>query len=102
MELNTKKYRAFMQHLAKTFKGLESELLAYRTVFAALKMAHFEEASVLDQAFQQVLSCPGLRKWMDEKYDPVLEKLLERIDESTMDQELLKWLQEWKPEGPIN
>ena len=102
MEIERDKHRQIVKSLLENFKNVESELMAYRMVFLGLKMFDPSQTPYLDQAFQQALESPALRNKMNQKYDEALEKFLKQVDESLSSQELMRWLEDWKPEGSIN
>lgn len=91
-----------MKYTASIFKSLETQLIAYRMVFLAVKILDKQQSEILEQSFQQAVNSPELAKQMYEKYDVVLEQVLARVDEASAEEDLLKWIREWKPQNPPN
>jgi hypothetical protein len=102
MKMDPEKLKALAKITIENFKGLETELMAYRMVFHGLKTFDPSQAPALDQAFQISLNSPVLQKQMYEKYDVTLEKFLKQVDEGSQDQDPLQWFRDWKAEGPKN
>lgn len=101
MKIDPEKHKQLMISAFSIFKKLESQILAYRMVFHALKTFH-PDLPDLDEALELSLNSESLQKVMNAKYDPAVEMLTKRFDEAALESDLEQWLRDWKPTGPKN
>lgn len=99
MEIDERKYKKLIIEIIAAFKKLDTELLAHKMVFEALIKPHYSDA---EHSLESAINNPRIQKIMREKYDLPLERLLKQVDESVRKNSLLKWVEEWKPSGPVN
>ena len=102
MEIETEKYKGLIRYVLGKLRELENEVLAYRVIHAALNAGDPELAAVMRRSFDDARISPLLKQKLDEKYEPILDKLLKRIDEASLGQEFEEWIREWKPSDPVN
>ncbi|MGP8157602.1 MAG: hypothetical protein ACLQMT_12155 [Candidatus Acidiferrales bacterium] len=95
------KLRILAELSIEGFRALDSRLLAYMTVFLMVKQIDPVLYEILVRRLQAVSESEDLQHLMQQKYALILEVLKQSSDES-QDQDLFKWFQEWKPEGPKN
>ena len=100
MEIKKEQYKALLTTVVGKLKRLETELMAYRLMIYALKQVELHYP--YDEAFRTALGSPQIARAMNAKYDGFLDIALKTIDENAANQELLKFLKEWNPEGPVN
>jgi hypothetical protein len=100
--ITVEKYKALVKYIMDNFKALETELSAYRMVLLATKILDPNQGQLLEQALQAALKSPALANQMRDKDDVALETFLKQVDEASAGESLLRWIQEWKPQGPIN
>ncbi len=100
MEIDLETYKKLIAAVFKNFKMLESELMAYRLAFVAMKTV--DPDSDLDQFLERARSSAALRQQMIQKYDAPVEKLLKQVHQAAVDQELLELLRSWNPTGHTN
>jgi len=100
MQISKEQYRALVRNVINNMKRLEFELATYKMAINALKQA----APLID--FDEVLSeirrLPELREKLENKYDEYQKREFEQIDREVENQELLKFLQEWSSDEPVN
>ena len=101
-ELNVEKYKKLVSFITTNFKALETELLIYRAAFAGLKVVDPSQSHFLDLTLQTARNSSAIQKVMNDKYDAALEQFLKQLDASAQEEDLLKWMQNWKPETPVN
>jgi hypothetical protein len=101
MEIDKEKLKKFLAVTVSNFKMLETELLVYKTVFAAVGLS-FNITQPLNQALEQGRNSATVKQLMDTKYDGSLATLLEGLDQAASAQEVLEFLNSWKPSGPPN
>lgn len=99
MDIDVERLKAVYRHFAQNFKALDAELMAYRTVFHAMKVVLGPEA---EKALEVARKSVELQEQMNRKYDAPLEKFLAHIDQVAVHQELEELLQKWSPENPAN
>jgi len=100
MEIDIEKFKRLLGYVFQSFKALETELLAYRVVFHA--MTRSSPNLRVDEMFERARSSAQIQEVMNRKYDEPMERFQKIVDQAASDQELLKWFQDWKPQGPTN
>jgi hypothetical protein len=101
MEIDPEKHKELMIYTMKMFKALETQLLAQTMVLHSLKIYHSAHAEI-DQALELAANSPALQQMMDAKYDSAVERLAKQFDQAIGEEELSKWMREWKPQDPPN
>jgi hypothetical protein len=99
VEIDERKYKKLIIEIIAAFQKLDTELLAHKMVFEALIKPHYSDA---EHSLESAINNPRIQKIMREKYDLPLERLLKQVDESVRKNSLLKWVEQWKPSGPVN
>jgi hypothetical protein len=102
MEIDPEKHKLLMVDMLHAFKTLESQLLAHKMVLHALKLYHSLDQEEMDQALEISLNSPALQKMMNKKYDEGVEMLIKQFDAAILEEELSKWLRDWKRQSPPN
>jgi hypothetical protein len=100
MQVDPEKHKDLMVYMMGLFKSLETQLLAYQMFVHALKVLFPADYQVIDDTLQQALDSPALQQVMNQKYDAAVEMLKKRFDEAILDEELSKWIRDWKQQTP--
>jgi hypothetical protein len=98
VEAKPEKLKQVLSLIFSHLKALETEVLAFRAVFATVK--RLGVVSDLDERLHAATLTAEQK--MSAKYDAPLENALKRIDESAFDELLVKLLEKWKPTDPVN
>jgi hypothetical protein len=89
--------KEFAEYLIEKLKTLETELLAFRHLYEALKPTYTDLELALQTSRQWV------KPQMDAKYAALSAEVSRLLDEQSVDQEKLsKLIQKWNPEGLPN
>lgn len=104
MELDLEKFKTFVTYILTNFKDLESELSAFQMALIAFKRTYHDPSAgaFFEVTLQVARQSKPLQQAMHDKYDIALEKFLRQASQRTLDPEVVKWFQEWKPTGAIN
>ncbi|MGH9537140.1 MAG: hypothetical protein ACRD3H_04410 [Terriglobales bacterium] len=89
--------RRLLAALVKQLKVYDKEVTAYRALFEALQRMTPDVS--WPKELTKIQNTRRFRRWLRQKYDQPLGKLLEKIDQQISDQEVRSWLKEWKPTG---
>lgn len=96
--MESDKVKRLVMVLLENLKALETELVAHRILFLAMKNAY--PIPDLDSAFQKATQ--KAHEGMDQKYDHLAEKLRNIVDQVDLDEGLEELLKSWNSEGPVN
>ena len=100
MEIDAQKYKDFVIFVFAELKELETELLAHKALVHAVNLRHPELE--LHASLDAMLNSPQVQEQMNRKYDPILERIRERLDLTTLDQVVDELILKWKRTDPVN
>jgi hypothetical protein len=99
MEIDPEELKKLVRMWFAQLRRTEAELLAYASALEVLLHdAPADKQRLLDTARQ----FPKIAEVLKEKYEAFEREVLENIDKGSLSQDLLRRLQEWKPEGSVN
>ncbi len=88
--------------LVEEFERIDTELEAYKWMFAAFKMAHVPDAQSLDAALVAARRAPLLHEKMKQKYDAVREMLREQELGALGQKKIDQLIERLRPTDPLN
>ena len=100
MQISKEQYRALVRNVVNNMKRLEFELGVYKMAVSALKKS--APQLDFDELLSKIRNLPEMRDRLERKYAEYQKKEFELIDREEESQELLKFLQEWSSDEPIN
>jgi len=98
MNIDKEKFQSFLLQILRDFQSLETELLAYKAVHVALEA----RIADLDETLEFIRRSPIAQGVTSEKYAALRETFTQLLDGIQTDQDLDRFLREWKPIGSAN
>lgn len=99
LQIDSEALRSFLLVYLETMRDLQKDVMVYRTVLELLKV---ENRDLIETLVQKARENPELNKVSDEMHQKLVDEVRNSIEQGSLDQALLKFLQEWKSKGPTN
>ena len=100
MQIDKDLFREWILMYIDAMQKMETEVMVYRLVAEALK--RYDLQKEIDDLTQKIRERSEIKNKLDEKYCKYRDQVLEYIEKGFQDQDLSRFLQEWKARGPIN
>ena len=100
MQIDKDLFREWILMYIDAMQKMETEVMVYRLVAEALK--RYDLQKEIDDLTQKIRERAEIKNKLDEKYGKYRDQVLEYIEKGFQDQDLSRFLQEWKARGPIN
>ncbi len=100
MKLESWQLKSFLTVVIGLLEKADTEVWILRVVLNGIKKA--DPSIPIEQMIAEAREAPDVYSVMRDKYAPILAAMLEHIDQADLDQELEKFLRDWKPTGPKN
>jgi hypothetical protein len=103
MEIKAEELKKTLKDAFEKFQKLETEILAYSITIRVMEETGAIKRGLPWDDMQAVSRLnPLVVKMMADKYGPLIEGLMQAIDQGDRGQAFAELLRKWKPSGPIN